>query len=158
MHGSAFQQFQQDKLRLGHTDQILPHESDGWKAFQQAHSRGRMKKLLRRSRPLMDLSHVRLAGSRYEAGVATIPLSKIRGSEGRVNDFDSEFHPLNRHSAERWVSIYQAHDEGKSLPPIEVVRVGEVCYVRDGHHRVSVAKAIGQTHIEATINVYTVQK
>ncbi len=154
MYGSPFQQVQQDKLRLGRTDQLLTQESEGWTHFQRVYARGRMKKWLRRSRLLLDLNDVLKklpVMNRHDAGLATIPLNKIRGSEGRVTDFDSEFLPLTPHSAERWVSIYNAYDEGKSLPPIEVVRVGDDYYVRDGHHRVSVAKAIGQTHIEAKI-------
>ncbi|MBZ0309772.1 MAG: ParB N-terminal domain-containing protein [Anaerolineae bacterium] len=154
MYGSSFQQVQQDKLRLGRTDQLINQESVGWIHFQKVYARGRMKRWTRRVRLLLDLNDILKQQSiinRHDAGLATIPLSKIRGSEGRITDFDAEFLPLTSHSAERWVSLYNAYDEGKTLPPIEVIQVEEIYYVRDGHHRVSVAKTIGQTYIEARI-------
>lgn len=85
------------------------------------------------------------------AGVVTVALSKIVGSEGRVRDFDNAFLPLNDHTRDRWIGIAVARRDGAALPPVELIQVGEAYYVRDGHHRISVARASGQTDIEARI-------
>jgi hypothetical protein len=73
------------------------------------------------------------------------------GSEGRVDDFDSAFNPLTAHTRDRWIGIAVARRQGTVLPPVELIQVGDVYYVRDGHHRISVAKAEGQAEIEARI-------
>ncbi|MCL4803483.1 MAG: hypothetical protein KJ046_04235 [Anaerolineae bacterium] len=84
-------------------------------------------------------------------GVVNIPLAKIVGSENRVSDFDNTFNPLNEHNRDRWINIALTRRNGASLPPVELIQVGEEYYVRDGHHRISVAKAANQTEIEARI-------
>lgn len=89
-----------------------------------------------------------------EAGVVNVPLSQIVGSEGRASDFDSDFHPLNDHTRDRWISIAASIRAGAALPPVELIQAADGYYVRDGHHRISVAKATGQTSIESRI-VYT---
>ncbi|HMT20704.1 MAG TPA: hypothetical protein PKE20_05570 [Promineifilum sp.] len=86
-----------------------------------------------------------------ESGVVTIPLAKIVGSESRVRDFDGAFYPLRDHNRERWIGIAVARADGVSLPPVELIQVGEEYYVRDGHHRLSVARATHQAEIEARI-------
>jgi hypothetical protein len=80
-----------------------------------------------------------------------IPLSRISGSEGRSEDFDAGFLPLKSHLQERWVGIAAARRQGIALPPVELVQAGDDYYVRDGHHRISVAKVMGQIEIEAMI-------
>jgi hypothetical protein len=85
------------------------------------------------------------------AGVTTVPISKIVGSEGRVRDFDNAFRPLNEHTRDRWIGIAVARRNGVDLPPVELIQVGDEYYVRDGHHRISVARAAGQAEIEAKI-------
>ena len=84
-------------------------------------------------------------------GITSVPLAKIIGSEGRVDDFDREFNPITLHNRDRWVSIAAARRQGKILPPVDLIQVGEEYYVRDGHHRISVAAASGQREIEARI-------
>ena len=85
-----------------------------------------------------------------------VPISQICGSEGRCHDFDRDFHPLQDHNKERWLGIARARQRGKALPPVELVRVGDVYFVLDGHHRISVARALGQRHIEAKVMVWQV--
>jgi hypothetical protein len=84
-------------------------------------------------------------------GTVVVSLSKIVGTEGRSKDFDRDFHPLKKHNRERWINIAVARDQGVTLPAVELVQVGDAYYVRDGHHRVSVAKALGQLEIDARI-------
>ena len=86
-----------------------------------------------------------------ERGVQEIPLSSIKGSEGRVKDFDPSFLPLNPRLRERWVGIETLMLQGKAMPPIEVYKVGELYFVKDGHHRVSVARHLDQETITANV-------
>jgi hypothetical protein len=84
-------------------------------------------------------------------GVQTVPLAQIVGSTDRSRDFDRAFLPRRRHSAARWKSVGRAHQQGRELPPVELYRVGDVYFVKDGHHRVSVARARGQEFIDAEV-------
>ena len=86
-----------------------------------------------------------------QLGTVVVPLDKIIGTEGRSKDFDQDFHPLKKHSLERWINIAVAREMGVILPAVDLVQVGDVYYVRDGHHRISVAKAMGQLEIDARI-------
>ena len=95
--------------------------------------------------------------ARCDAGLQTVRIDDVCGSEGRCNDFDRDFRPLQDHSERRWLSVARARQEGKSLPPVELVQVGEVYYCLDGHHRISVARAFGQPEIEATVTVWQVE-
>jgi hypothetical protein len=56
----------------------------------------------------------------------------------------------------RWLSVAAARDQGKGLPPVVLVQVGDVYFVRDGHHRIAVARALGQLDIEAQVTVWHV--
>lgn len=66
-------------------------------------------------------------------------------------DFDADFHSLKRHTRERWVGLLIAVRGGIPLPPVELIRVGNEYFVRDGHHRISTARATDQLEIEARI-------
>lgn len=94
-----------------------------------------------------------LLSSRQEIdrGTQAIPIDHIVGSVGRYRDFDRAFLPLDGADEERWKQLDIAVNELRNLPPIEVYKLGEVYFVRDGNHRVSVAKANGATHIEAHV-------
>jgi hypothetical protein len=115
----------------------------------------------RKSHRLLDLAAIQangvMHGSHY-AGVQTVSISQIRGSEGRTDDFDADFRPLRLHNKERWQNVAVVHQTGASLPPVELIQVGGTYYVRDGHHRVSVARAFGQEYIEATVTVWQVSE
>ena len=95
--------------------------------------------------------------ARHDAGLQTVRIDDVRGSSGRCHDFDRRFRPLQDHDEHRWLSVARARQEGKSLPPVELVQVGEVYYVLDGHHRISVARAFGQPEIEAAVTVWQVE-
>ncbi len=81
-----------------------------------------------------------------------IPLERVIGSLGRCQDFSHSFLPNHRGLEERWTQIWQLMQADKSLPPIEVYRMNEMYFVVDGHHRVSVAKQLGLSHIEALVS------
>ena len=80
-----------------------------------------------------------------------VPLNKIVGSVGRYRDFTREFLPKGSISQERWRAVDAAMHSQAGLPPIEVYQVGDAYFVRDGNHRVSVARANGLTDIEAYV-------
>lgn len=86
-----------------------------------------------------------------EKGTESVPLKQIVGSVGRYRDFTRSFLPRQNSSRERWTRVDAGMHGMAGLPPIELIRVGEVYFVRDGNHRVSVARANGLTHIEAYV-------
>ena len=94
--------------------------------------------------------HLPFSGQR-DLGVRTIPLDKIVGSVGRYRDFDRIFLPTQRETSQRWVNIKTAQYEEKVLPPIDAYKIGDVYFVRDGNHRVSVARTRGQSFIDAYV-------
>ncbi|HMZ06940.1 MAG TPA: universal stress protein [Anaerolineales bacterium] len=88
---------------------------------------------------------------RTERGIHNIPLDAIVGSVGRYTDFTRTFLPLQDSDRERWVSVKAAMRGDAGLPAIEVYKVGEVYFVLDGNHRVSIARQEGLKSIEAHV-------
>ena len=84
-------------------------------------------------------------------GMQTIPVKLIVGSESRYQDFDNRFFPKRMHLKARWEHIDMAHIKDINLPPITLYELGGVYFVRDGNHRVSVAKAKGIEFIDAEV-------
>jgi len=84
-----------------------------------------------------------------------IPLDKIVGSVGRYKDFTRTFLPLEEHLKERWVRVDALALGQTGFPPIEVYKVGDVYFVRDGNHRVSVARQLGSPTIQAHVTETT---
>jgi hypothetical protein len=70
--------------------------------------------------------------------------------------YSSNFNPLSKHSQERWQGIYGALMHGSSLPPVTLIEIGGRYFVRDGHHRISVARALGRLDIEAEVTAWDV--
>lgn len=125
-------------------------------AFDRAHSRGMRSrlwsKLTGRSSSLQTLDHHPLSMSTpREKRIISVPLDQIVGSESRSEDFDRDFNPLKINNRERWIGIAIAYRKGVALPPVELIQEGNRFYVRDGHHRISVAMSIGQKEVEAQI-------
>jgi hypothetical protein len=113
--------------------------------------------LIGSSRSLLNLRSTQFSEGEHNShyvGTCVVPVRLIRGSEGRLTDFDADFHPLHLHNRERWLNLAAAWLQGIVLPPVDLVRVGDVFYVRDGHHRVSVARALGQDYIDALVTVW----
>jgi len=100
-----------------------------------------------------DRQGLKLRGC-HAAGGRVVPLSRIVGSEGRRGDFDRWFAPLKNELKDRWLSVAVALYQGVALPLVELIQVGDVYYVRDGHHRLSVARALGQEEVEALVTVW----
>jgi hypothetical protein len=84
-------------------------------------------------------------------GVKTVPMEKIAGSLNRYQQFDRAFLPLEDQIADRWENVDRAFYRDVSLPPVVLYKVGDVYFVVDGHHRVSVGREQGQQFIEAEV-------
>ncbi|HSJ88368.1 MAG TPA: hypothetical protein VK909_14245 [Anaerolineales bacterium] len=84
-------------------------------------------------------------------GVKTVRVDQIAGSLNRYHEFDRVFLPKSDDLAQRWQSVNRAFYQEISLPPVVLYKVGEVYFVVDGHHRVSVARGQGQVYIEAEV-------
>lgn len=120
---------------------------DGWLCRLKA-------RLARQSSRLRDLdetlAQASIHGSSY-AGLQTVDLDLIQGTQGKQADFDICFHPLKETSLQRWLNIALERLRGRELPPVDLVEAGGIYYVRDGHHRISVARSLGQAFIEAEV-------
>lgn len=91
------------------------------------------------------------ARQQIERGIQMVPLDQIVGSVGRYRDFTRSFLPRAGANAERWTRLDAAMNALEGFPPVELFKIGEVYFVRDGNHRVSVARANESTHIEAYV-------
>jgi ParB-like chromosome segregation protein Spo0J len=80
-----------------------------------------------------------------------VPLQAIVGSFERCADYTRSFLPLKDHDQPRWTRVEQAFVQSKPLPPIQVMKVEQAYFVVDGHHRVSVARQLGLSHLEAEV-------
>lgn len=135
------------------------------KIFHSALLRGRIArvwgKILRRGQSLIDLDEARcgrpITGSSFK-GIQAVAIQQIKGSEGRCADFDANFNPLQERTRDRWVGVARARMNGTALPPVSLVEMDGSFYVRDGHHRLSVARAFGQEVIDAEVTLLRVGK
>ena len=89
--------------------------------------------------------------SEEDLGLQTVPLDSIVGSVDRTRDFDRDFRPTTTRVRSRWQRIAEAQRRGESLPPVSLYRIGDLHFVRDGHHRVSVARSLRRTDIDAYV-------
>jgi len=125
-------------------------------------SRARFKAFLNRVRSLVSgqptslLSYdeikekLRIGGPIYR-GVHAVRVDQIAGSLNRYQEFDRAFLPVEEQTASRWRNIDRAFYKEVSLPPVVLYKVGQVYFVVDGHHRVSVAREQGQEFIDAEV-------
>jgi len=98
-----------------------------------------------------DVKKVLKPKNEVYAGMQTVPIEKIVGSEGRYQDFDNHFLPRANNLRQRWERVDEAHITDVVLPPIQLYEISGLYFVRDGNHRVSVAKAQGVTYIDAEV-------
>ncbi len=124
------------------------------RARQQAAMRQLIARLTGKSADLLSYDVVedglQVLGTE-ECGVQEIELDKIVGSVGRYRDFTRDFLPKHDHNAERWARVKAAVMDMRGMSPIEVYQVGEVYFVKDGNHRVSVARQLGTKTISAYV-------
>ncbi len=125
--------------------------------FRSARQRAALEEILARLRGRSNelLSYEEVArklrlGARADRGVQQIPVAAIVGSVGRYTDFTRSFLPRETTDERRWASVKAAAQE-TGMPPIEVYKVGEVYFVLDGNHRVSIARQEGMETIDAHV-------
>ena len=140
-------------------DTGLPR-ADAQGDFSRARRRRALARLSARLRRADDVNHilpfeevVRALGRIGERrlGLELVPLDSIIGTVDRSREFDRDFRPTSPRVRERWQRINLAQRKGEAMPPIDVYRIGELHFVKDGHHRVSVARALGHKDIEAYV-------
>jgi hypothetical protein len=92
----------------------------------------------------------------YQAlGRQTVSIGRIVGSAevARSRDFDRAFRPLKPHLKKRWLNVAARHQKGGGLPPVELFQVGDRYFIQDGHHRISVARALGHDEVDAHVTL-----
>ncbi|MDQ6836198.1 MAG: chromosome partitioning protein ParB [Actinomycetota bacterium] len=89
--------------------------------------------------------------SERRVGPAVVSLDDIVGTVDRQREFDRRFRPTSGRVRSRWEHIAAATRRGEAMPPVDLLRIGDIYFVRDGHHRVSVARALGRTDINAYV-------
>jgi hypothetical protein len=112
---------------------------------------GRLRHHRHRLLPLAPWWEVTGTGEATYRGIKAVPIAQIVGTENRFSDFDREFLPLKRRDRHRWARIHALYEEGKPLPPVSLVKIGDFYFVRDGHHRISAARASGALYIDAEV-------
>ena len=134
-----------------------PEAQDHFTRLARARTRERLSRRLRGLPPrrldvIDDRAGSALTAARRSLGVRPIEIASITGTveEGKALAFDRDFRP-GLASAEHWKRLWVAQARGAMLPPISVYRVGDRHVVRDGHHRVSVARERGLTVIDADV-------
>lgn len=101
--------------------------------------------------PLHEITRrLRPEGESYR-GLQEVPINKIVGSMDRWRDFDRAFLPRDKHIKSRWRRVDEAYYEDIRLPPIQLYKVGDIYFVKDGNHRVSVARERGVEFIDAEV-------
>lgn len=125
--------------------------------FDWAYRKGQAKRLYARMRGLSqrllhldDVLEDQVILNRYSAGIHTVAIDQIRGSVNK-GEFDHDFYPTKRHIEERWASVARALLNDVNLPPVELIQVGDIYFVVDGHHRVSVARGLGYRYLDAVV-------
>jgi hypothetical protein len=86
-----------------------------------------------------------------DLGLQVVTLDSVVGTVDRTADFDRGFRPTSARLRSRWERIAAAQRRGEALPPVSLYKVGDLYFVRDGHHRVSVAKSLGRADIDAYV-------
>ena len=138
-------------MSQGHEDDV---RADFERARQKAFLHDVLAVFARRPNDLIPYHEVRrrLSPERESyRGVQTVALDQIVGSMDRFRDFDRAFLPRQNHTAGRWKNVDRAYYQDKTLPPIQLYQVGDVYFVKDGNHRVSVAREKGQHYIDAEV-------
>jgi nucleotide-binding universal stress UspA family protein len=127
---------------------------DFWRARRRANVREALS-FLRGSRDeLLSYDDVRRqlrAVEESSSRLEDVPLDSIVGSVGRYNDFTRGFLPRQDSDKERWAGVRQAMTGLEGVPPIEVYRIGDAYFVKDGNHRVSVARQLGAKYLQAYV-------
>lgn len=127
--------------------------------FQRARKQAALQQVITRlrgqSNELLCYDTIRkqlkATGEPVKLGLQEIPLTKIVGSVGRYEDFTRSFLPKKDEDQDRWVGVKTAVQDMTGMPPIDVYQVGDIYFVQDGNHRVSIARQLGTDTISAYV-------
>jgi nucleotide-binding universal stress UspA family protein len=127
--------------------------------FRRARNRAKLRDVLHTlvrgdSPALMSYEEVRRKLRAIESQtreLVEVPLDAITGSVGRYNDFNRQFLPLHDSDETRWTAVRMAMTGMAGVPPVELYRIGDAYFVKDGNHRVSVARQLGSRYIHAYV-------
>jgi hypothetical protein len=126
-------------------------------AFARGKKARRIAALLNRNNRLLSIEQI-IDGKEIQTqsyrGLMPVPIRMIQGSEERSEDFDRAFNPTKKHNMHRWMAIALERLRGRSLPAVELIQIGDLYVVKDGHHRVSVARAMGEEFIDAHVTLW----
>ncbi|MFM9106480.1 MAG: transcriptional regulator [Chloroflexota bacterium] len=135
-----------------------PFDAEVRQDFERARQKAILHDLLavfqRRPNDLVPYHEIRqrvAPESESYRGLQTVRIDQIVGSMDRFDDFDRAFLPRKRFTASRWQNVDRAYYQDVRLPPIQLYKVGDVYFVKDGNHRVSVARGRGQEFIDAEV-------
>ncbi len=128
------------------------------KALQLYHSarasarrRDMWAKLTGKPKRLVAMPEVYEVKNSYSLGIRSVEIDKIKGSEGRSSDYNDAFQPLKNNAKDRWVRMAMLVWLGAALPPVELIQVDDVYFVRDGHNRISTMRALGCKYVDACV-------
>jgi hypothetical protein len=128
--------------------------ADYRRARRRAFMRGVVSWFKRSDNALLAFEEVRRgihAQAQREGGLREVPIDQIVGSVGRYRDFDRAFLPRQARTRDRWESVDRAHHDGTELPAVDLYKIGDTYFVKDGNHRVSVARERGQVFVDAHV-------
>lgn len=129
--------------------------------FNSAYAKGkkarRISTLTRKNNNLLTIEEItkgkELSSQAYR-GLMPVPIWMIQGSEDRCEDFDRAFNPIKKHNMHRWMGVAAERLRGRLLPAVDLIQIDETYIVRDGHHRISVARALGEDFIDAHVTLW----
>lgn len=130
--------------------------------FNQARWNSTLEKVKRIFRSgtnaLYDLESIptSMVRNRRYGGIKPVNIASILGTLGRAQDFDSRFNPLDDRIRDRWVGIAIARSRNLPLKAVELIEVNGCYFIKDGHHRISVARALGESSIDAEVTIWNV--
>jgi hypothetical protein len=130
----------------------------GLALFRGAYAKGKKARLLaavvNKRNQLLSIEQITKGKAIHPqccSGQLAVPINLIQGSEGRSEDFDRSFNPLKKHNMHRWMGVAMMRLKGRALPAVDLIQIGDIFIVIDGHHRISVARALGEKFIDANV-------
>ena len=154
---------QGDQLRR--TPDLINLHQQSISLFNRSRFHGKVWRLWQRilNHPIhvLSLSELKMnlkLGNSYEKGLDCVAIDQIIGSVSRCEDFDAHFAPIKEGSNQRWARIARLFFLGEAIEAVELIQVADRYFVLDGHHRISVAKALGKKFIDSHVTVLQFQE
>lgn len=148
-------------VQIDRRSTVSPHAHRLFERALWTHQRKQLLAALSgKNRQLITLNEIAAQTTitnRYSIRTRTVALDQIRGTVDKASAFDLDFYPAHERSENRWVWVATAFLRGISLPPVELILVGDTYFVVDGHHRISVARTLKYGYIDAVVTVWEVE-